>query len=234
MPQGVVDVAEVVEVDHQERKAAAVAPRHGRSGGHVVGHQAAVGQAGQRVGGGEFGQALVLRQACGEVAKGEDTALRATAVPQRARAALDDLARVQGQALGAHQQWCFAELIQTLAQRIGVDHAGGQPVPKRLRHTRFEHGIGHAPDLGQAAVAGLDLAARVKHQDALVCGLQRGLQLRQRGLALVAQASLCAQVAQAHQAVAAVGQEAYAAVYRDEPAIGHGQLKLRVQALDGR
>ena len=178
--QAVVDLAEAVQVDQQQREAAAVAgARAALACGHALGQLAAVGQAGQRV--------------------GAATAPRCAAAPPAARSGRGTNTpgpsawpRHHSGRVTRSSTWPECSVSRSVAlqqRRVLRWPAGGAGRPSASATLRriqsctaassrdLQQVLGHAPDLREAAVEGADAARQVGHQDAVGGGFQRGLQL---------------------------------------------------------
>ena len=165
--QAVVDLAEAVQVDQQQRKAAAVAPRLLDRLARMQRQLAPVGQPRERIGERQLFDALLRRELLAQVAERIHPAHRLAAAPQRARHALQHLAAVQRQALAAAQQRGILDRPQPALVVLGFGHALLHPAMHGLVVVRGQQRVGHGPDHGEAAVEGADAARQVGDQDAV-------------------------------------------------------------------
>jgi hypothetical protein len=200
----------------------------GRCVQHALGQAAAVGQAGQRVGGGQLLDALVGRQLARQVAEAVHAPGRTAALPQRAAHAFEHLAGVQLDLFGAAQQRGVLDGAEPALVGVQVGHAAPHPVVHLGVVAAVEHRLGDAPHLREAAVERTDAPGQVGDQDAVGGGFQRGAQFGQRGVVLVAGALFGAAVAQGHQHVVGrrlvvAGQRRDAAFDMAQPAVGAAQ-----------
>ena len=178
--QAVVDVAEAVQVQHQQRKGVAIVLQRAGRLFHLLGEPAAVGQTGQVVGAGQGFQPLVGGQAIAEVAEGPHAAQRPAPAPQRPGHTFQHLAGEQRQPFGGGHQGGLLQAVQAALVGLRVLHHAPHPVVHGGVVVLAQQVLGHRPQLGEAAVEGAHTAAQVGDEDAVGRGLQRGLQLGHR------------------------------------------------------
>ena len=228
VPQAVVDLFEVVEVDEHEGRGAAGAPGAGQRQVHLLLNEDPVGQPGQRVVVGQIGQLLLAAAALGDVAHDP---VEGRAEAARALDAGDGQLHRELAAVAAHRGGLDAPVQQARA-RVVADPLGEAAVV--LAIVRGDEHVGHlaAQDvLGQVverALGGgveLDEAILLVHGDHAVqrrgddraVARQRRLQGRHLPRALDRQRGVRGQRTQHHQLLIVGPQPREGLVDRDDP-----------------
>ena len=229
MAQCVVDVLEAVEVQEQQRKLPVLSLRLrslimtslGLSQARLeaLGQQAPVGQAGERVGGGQRFDAFARGDLLGDVAERINPPDRPALAALRQAHAFDHLARMQLQHVAGLQHRGFIQGGQPPHVGGGVHHAATHPVQQGIVVALQQQLGRQVPHLCKAPVAVADAAGEVGDEDAIGRRFQRRLQLRRRKLELALRALLFAAVMQGHHVKRRTGIALHAA---DTPGHRHG------------